>query len=84
MTEVISPAQIISEMMLGVEAQNFKKISKITLREEAIKTAGKLAKKGDIVLIAGKGHETYQEIKGKRYHFNDLELAQQIFLKTTL
>ena len=77
-----APAQIISEMMLGVEAQNFKKISKITLREDAIATAEKLSKKGDIVLIAGKGHETYQEIKGKRYHFNDLELAKQIFLKT--
>ena len=77
-----APAQIISEMMLGVETQNFKKISKITLREDAIATAEKLSKKGDIVLIAGKGHETYQEIKGKRYHFNDLELAKQIFLKT--
>jgi len=44
--------------------------------------AGQLAKEGDIVLIAGKGHEDYQEIQGKRYPFNDFELAQQIFSKT--
>ena len=51
-------------------------------RAEAISHAVRSASADDIVLIAGKGHETYQEIKGKRYHFNDLEVAQKIFLKT--
>ena len=44
--------------------------------------AGQLVKRGDIVLIAGKGHETYQEIKGERFPFSDLEMAKQIFLNT--
>ena len=47
-------------------------------REQAIKTATKLAKTGDIILIAGKGHETYQEIKGKRTHFDDYEKISQL------
>ena len=63
-------------------AEDFKKTLKVTLREEAIAMAGQLAQPGDIVLIAGKGHEPYQEIQGKRYPFNDLEVAQQIFLNT--
>ena len=54
----------------------------MTLREEAILMAGQLAKPGDIVLIAGKGHEKYQEIKGKRNHFSDLEIAKKTFLNT--
>ena len=76
------PAEIIAQMIDGVSAENFKKTLKVTLREEAIAMAGQLAKPGDIVLIAGKGHEPYQEIQGKRYPFNDLEVAQQIFLNT--
>ena len=58
------PAVIISDMMKGVPAEHYKKTLKVTLREEAIAMAGQLAKEGDIVLIAGKGHETYQEING--------------------
>ena len=76
------PTKIISEMMKGVAAENFKKILKITIRKEAIIMAKKLVRQGDIVLIAGKGHESYQEIKGNLYPFNDLKIAQQIFLKT--
>ena len=76
------PLKIISEMIAGVEAENYKKFIKVTLREEAIAMAGELSKKGDIVVIAGKGHERYQEINGKRYPFNDTEVAHKIFLNT--
>ncbi len=76
------PGRIISEMMKGVPAEHYKKALKVTLREEAIAMAGQLVQRGDIVLIAGKGHETYQEIKGKRFPFSDLEMAKQIFLNT--
>ena len=69
-------------MMKGVPAEHYKKALKVTLREEAIAMAGQLVQRGDIVLIAGKGHETYQEIKGKRFPFSDLEMAKQIFLNT--
>ena len=65
-----------------MSALSSKKVLKVTLREEAIAMAGQLAKERDIVLIAGKGHEDYQEIQGKRYPFNDFDLAQQIFTKT--
>ena len=76
------PKQIISEMIAGVESENFKKVIKVTLRDEAIAMAGELSQNGDIVVIAGKGHETYQEINGKRYPFNDIEIAHKIFLNT--
>ena len=76
------PKQIISEMIAGVESENFKKVIKVTLRDEAIAMAGELCQNGDIVVIAGKGHETYQEINGKRYPFNDIEIAHKIFLNT--
>jgi UDP-N-acetylmuramoyl-L-alanyl-D-glutamate--2,6-diaminopimelate ligase len=76
------PAVIISEMMKGVPPEHYKKTLKVTLREEAIAMAGQLAQEGDIVLIAGKGHETYQEIKGERFPFSDMEIAKQIFLNT--
>ena len=57
----------------------YKKVLKVTLREEAIAVAGDLVNPGDIVLIAGKGHETYQEIEGKKIPFNDLEIAKKYF-----
>lgn len=76
------PALIISEIMEGVAPEDFKKVLKVTQREEAIAVAGNLANQGDVVLIAGKGHETYQEIEGKKIPFNDLEIAQKIFLNT--
>lgn len=65
------PQQIINEMELGVEAQNSHKYISILDRKNAIKTAVSLANKGDIILIAGKGHETYQEINGDRTDFDD-------------
>ena len=74
------PMVILSEIEAGVEAQNVRKVLTIEDRAQAIKTACKLAKSGDIILIAGKGHEDYQEIKGVKYHFNDYELVQE-FLK---
>ena len=76
------PAIIISDMIKGVPPEHYKKAIKVTLREEAILRAGQLAKPGDIVLIAGKGHEKFQEIKGKRNHFSDLEIAKKTFLNT--
>ena len=74
------PAIIIEDMIKGVPPEHYKKTIKVILREEAIIMAGQLAKPGDIVLIAGKGHEQYQEIKGKRNHFSDLETAKNYFL----
>jgi len=67
------PFEILKEMEAGVEAQNTNKYLTIEDRHQAIKTACKMAKEGDIILIAGKGHEDYQEIKGVKHHFNDLE-----------
>lgn len=70
------PEAIIKEMQKGVEASDYKKVISITERAEAIKTACSLARTGDIILIAGKGHEKYQEIKGVKYPFNDLEILE--------
>lgn len=70
-----NPEDILHDMEKGVQPQNFKKYLKITDRREAIKTAFKLAEKGDIILIAGKGHETYQEIQGVKYPFDDMQIA---------
>jgi UDP-N-acetylmuramoyl-L-alanyl-D-glutamate--2,6-diaminopimelate ligase len=67
------PQTIIEEIEAGIEPQNLRKSLSILDRAQAIKAASKLAKKGDIILIAGKGHETYQEINGKRSHFDDYE-----------
>ncbi len=74
------PETIIEEIEKGVEPQNFKKTLSITNRKQAIKTACQLAQPNDIILIAGKGHETYQEIKGKRFDFDDYKIVQE-FLK---
>lgn len=73
------PAQIIKEMEKGVDAKYKKQVMSIVDRREAIKTAVNLAQPGDIVLVAGKGHEKYQEIKGVRNHFDDKEELQAIF-----
>ena len=56
-----------------------KNVLSITDRRDAIKTAVMLAGKGDVILIAGKGHEDYQEIKGVKYHFDDREVVREIF-----
>nr|WP_315256373.1 UDP-N-acetylmuramoyl-L-alanyl-D-glutamate--2,6-diaminopimelate ligase [uncultured Flavobacterium sp.] len=72
------PEVIIQEMEKGVQAQNFKKVLSITDRLQAIKTACQLALPNDIILIAGKGHETYQEIKGVRHDFDDMKNVKEI------
>ncbi|GFZ80760.1 UDP-N-acetylmuramoyl-L-alanyl-D-glutamate--2,6-diaminopimelate ligase [Aquaticitalea lipolytica] len=72
------PETIIEEIEKGVEPQNFKKIVSIVDRRQAIKTACQLAQPNDIILIAGKGHETYQEIKGERFDFDDYKIVQEL------
>jgi len=75
-----SPEKIIAEMMAGVGVEEHRKIMKITNRQEAIATAKHLCLPKDILLIAGKGHETYQEIEGVKHPFDDFKIAQDIFL----
>jgi UDP-N-acetylmuramoyl-L-alanyl-D-glutamate--2,6-diaminopimelate ligase len=75
------PGEIIDDIKVGVSAGNLSKILTIPDRKEAIKTACLLAQSGDIVLVAGKGHETYQEIKGVRTHFDDKEVIKEVFLQ---
>ncbi|MEN9981413.1 MAG: hypothetical protein RL542_1200 [Bacteroidota bacterium] len=69
---------IISEMEQGVAPQNFKRILSITDRKQAIKTACQMAQPNDIILIAGKGHETYQEINGVRHDFDDMKIVKEL------
>jgi UDP-N-acetylmuramoyl-L-alanyl-D-glutamate--2,6-diaminopimelate ligase len=76
-----NPEDIIAQMMEGVEGQYYKKTLSITDREQAIKTACAMAEPNDIILIAGKGHETYQEIKGVKYPFDDLKIVTNLFEK---
>lgn len=73
-----NPETILKEIENGVEAQNYKKVLTITDRCQAIKTACQLAQTNDIILIAGKGHETYQEIKGVRTDFDDFKIVQEV------
>ncbi len=70
---------ILDEMEAGVSAENYKKTLTVLDRRQAIKTACKLSESNDILLIAGKGHETYQEINGQRFHFDDLEEVTECF-----
>ncbi len=73
-----NPETIIEEMEKGVEPHNFKKTVSILDRKQAIKTACQLANPNDIILIAGKGHETYQEINGVRHDFDDLQIVTEL------
>ena len=73
------PQDIINDMLAGLNAQQMKKTVSITDRKEAIRTACMMAQKGDVILIAGKGHEDYQEIKGVNHHFDDREVVREIF-----
>lgn len=73
-----NPETIIQEMEKGVEPQNFKKTIAILDRKQAIKTACQFANPNDIILIAGKGHETYQEINGIRHDFDDLKMVTEL------
>ena len=74
-----NPAQIIKDMEAGVESQFRNKVISIENRKEAIKTAVFLARPGDIILVAGKGHENYQEINGVKHHFDDKEVIKEFF-----
>ena len=74
-----NPKTILEEMEEGVYAENLKKIITISDRRQAIKTACKFSEAGDILLIAGKGHENYQEISGERFHFDDLVEVKKYF-----
>jgi UDP-N-acetylmuramoyl-L-alanyl-D-glutamate--2,6-diaminopimelate ligase len=72
------PQAIIDDMVAGLDAEQLKKTLSIVEREQAIKTACALAKAGDVILIAGKGHEDYQEVKGVKSHFDDKEIVEKI------
>ncbi|MGK0414139.1 MAG: UDP-N-acetylmuramoyl-L-alanyl-D-glutamate--2,6-diaminopimelate ligase [Polaribacter sp.] len=74
-----NPQSILDEMEVGVSSENYRKTLSVLDRRQAIKTACKLSKTGDIILIAGKGHENYQEIHGVRSHFDDLEEVKSCF-----
>ena len=73
------PQDIINDMLAGLNAQQMKKVITIVDRREAIRTACMMAKKGDVVLIAGKGHENYQDVKGVKHHFDDHEVVRECF-----
>jgi len=73
------PQDIINDMEKGVDASQAARVVTIVNRREAIKTAVMMARPGDIILIAGKGHETYQEINGERHHFDDKEEIEKLF-----
>ena len=71
------PQDIINDMLAGLDDQQMKKVVSIVDRHEAIRTACMLAQKGDVILVAGKGHEDYQEIKGVKHHFDDKEVLRE-------
>lgn len=72
------PEKVIEQMKSDLNSDELNKIKSITDRREAIKQAVNLAQKGDIILVAGKGHETYQEIAGIKHHFNDMEELKEV------
>ena len=74
-----SPEEIIKDMELGIPDELQRKVLAISNRKEAIKAACMMTDRNDIILVAGKGHETYQEIEGKRQHFDDKEIVREIF-----
>ena len=73
------PQDIINDMLAGLSKEDMRKVISIVDRKEAIKTACMLAQAGDAILVAGKGHENYQEIKGVKHHFDDKEVIREIF-----
>ena len=73
------PQDIINDMLAGLSAQQMKKVVSIVDRREAIKTACMMAEKGDVILVAGKGHEDYQDVKGVKHHFDDREELRNAF-----
>jgi len=75
------PDDIIEDMIAGLNNEEKKNALRITNRRQAIRTAAALAHKGDVILIAGKGHENYQDIKGIKHHFDDREEVINLFKK---
>ena len=73
------PQDIINDMLAGLKSNDMNKVLSITDRKEAIRTACMLAQAGDVILVAGKGHENYQDIKGVKHHFDDKEVLSEIF-----
>ena len=73
------PDEIIRDMVAGLSKADMERTLCITDRMQAIKTATMLAKKGDVILVAGKGHEDYQDVKGVKHHFDDREVIRNIF-----
>ena len=73
------PQEIINDMLAGLTKQQMKKVLSIVDRREAIRTACMMAEKGDVILIAGKGHEDYQDVKGVKHHFDDKEEVSKMF-----
>ena len=73
------PQDIINDMLAGLTKEDMQKVIAITDRREAIRTACMMAKAGDVILVAGKGHEDYQEIKGVKHHFDDHEVIRESF-----
>ena len=73
------PQAIINDMLAGLDQKQMRKVISIVDRREAIRTACMMAQKGDVILIAGKGHEDYQEVKGVKHHFDDHEVVRECF-----
>ena len=73
------PQDIINDMLAGLEKDQQRNVISLIDRKEAIKTACMLAQPGDAILVAGKGHENYQDIKGVKHHFDDKEMIKEIF-----
>ena len=73
------PQDIINDMLAGLDAEQLRKVVSIVDRREAIRTACMMARPGDVVLVAGKGHEDYQEVKGVKHHFDDHEVVREVF-----
>lgn len=73
------PQDIINDMLAGLDSEQMKKVIAITDRREAIRTACMMARPGDVILVAGKGHEDYQEVKGVKHHFDDHEIVREAF-----
>ena len=78
------PETILNQMLEGIDKSESKKVLKITDRREAIRVACSMAQAGDIILVAGKGHENYQEIKGVKYPFDDFEIVKETFKELDL
>jgi UDP-N-acetylmuramoyl-L-alanyl-D-glutamate--2,6-diaminopimelate ligase len=72
------PQDIINDMLAGLDKDDMRKTISIVDRREAIKTACMLAQPGDVILVAGKGHENYQDVKGVKHHFDDKEVLSEI------